>query len=215
MIMSTAQFDRILVLAPHTDDGEFGCGGTIAKFVEEGKKIHYVAFSICEVSVPREFPPDILATEVKQAIRVLNIDTHNLTIHHYPVRNFYQFRQEILEKLVVLRRKLKPDLVFLPSTDDVHQDHQVIAQEGIRAFKHTTIFGYELPWNNLQFAASALISLERRHIERKIEAIQQYKSQMHRDYAQPEFINSLALVRGQQAGTRYAEAFQVIRWIIR
>ena len=29
-------FKSVLVLAPHTDDGEFGCGGTIAKLVDEG-----------------------------------------------------------------------------------------------------------------------------------------------------------------------------------
>ena len=45
--------NNILVLAPHTDDGELGCGGTISKFVKEGKNIYYVAFSTAEESVPR------------------------------------------------------------------------------------------------------------------------------------------------------------------
>lgn len=208
-------FNRLLILAPHTDDGGLGCGGTIIRFIEEGREVHYVAFSICEVSVPKSFPPDILATEVKQATRVLGIAPHNLEVRRYPVRHFPRYRQEILEELVVLRNRLKPDLVFLPSTEDVHQDHQVVTQEGIRAFKHATILGYELPWNNLHFASAALISLESRHVEKKIEAVQQYKSQAHRSYTQAEFIESLACVRGQQASSHYAEAFEVIRWIIR
>lgn len=210
-----SSFQSILVLAPHADDGEFGCGGTIARLIEEGKEIHYMAFSICEISVPEHLPPDILATEVKQATQVLDIPPQNLVVKRYPVRNFPQHRQEILEELTILKKRLKPDLVFLPSTDDVHQDHQVITREGIRAFKHTTVLGYELPWNNLQFTSTALISLERRHVERKIEAVQQYKSQTHRSYTQAEFFESLARVRGQQAGSRYAEAFEVIRWLIR
>ncbi len=37
---------NVLILSPHTDDAELGAGGTIARFVEEGKKIHYIAFSI-------------------------------------------------------------------------------------------------------------------------------------------------------------------------
>jgi LmbE family N-acetylglucosaminyl deacetylase len=206
---------KILVLAPHTDDGELGCGGTIARFAEADIEIHYVAFSICEISVPEDFPPDILATEVKQAAQVLDITSQNLSVYRYPVRNFPQYRQEILDKMIVLKQKIRPDLVFLPSTDDVHQDHQVIAQEGIRAFKYATILGYELPWNNFQFTPAALVSLESQHLEKKLEAIQAYKSQRHRNYIQPEFIESLARVRGKQAGGRYAEAFQVIRWMIK
>ena len=53
-------FDKVLVLAPHTDDAEFGCGGTIAKLVSEGSEVHIAAFSACEQSVRPEFPKDIL-----------------------------------------------------------------------------------------------------------------------------------------------------------
>ena len=209
------KFNTILALAPHTDDGEFGCGGTIAKLIDEGATVHYIAFSICEISVPKEFPPDILATEVKYATQTLNITPKNLMTHRYPVRNFHKYRQEILEQLVLARKRLNPDLVFLPSTDDVHQDHQVISQEGIRAFKYATILGYELPWNNLQFKNGALVLLQEKHIAQKIAALKQYKSQAHRSYAEEEFIKGLARVRGQQANSLYAEAFEVIRWIIR
>src|SRR5699024_12177975 len=38
------QKSTILVLAPHTDDGELGCGGSIARFIREGHEVHYVAF---------------------------------------------------------------------------------------------------------------------------------------------------------------------------
>ncbi len=52
---------RVLVLAPHTDDGEFGCGGTMARLVEAGAEVRYVAFSIATKSLPPGFPPDTLA----------------------------------------------------------------------------------------------------------------------------------------------------------
>lgn len=42
---------KVLVLAPHTDDAELGCGGSIAKFVEEGREVHVVSFSIAEDSL--------------------------------------------------------------------------------------------------------------------------------------------------------------------
>lgn len=58
--------NNILVLAPHTDDGELGLGGTISKLITEGKKVTYVAFSTAEESVPEGFPKDILKTEVRK-----------------------------------------------------------------------------------------------------------------------------------------------------
>jgi len=61
-------FNRILVLAPHTDDGEFGCGGSIARFIEEKKEVFYVAFSAVEELVPPNFPRDILRKEVKEPL---------------------------------------------------------------------------------------------------------------------------------------------------
>jgi len=71
---------KILILAPHTDDGEFGCGGTIAKLIEKGKKVHYVVFSTCEDSIPKGFPKDILKKELKQATKTLGIRSENFII---------------------------------------------------------------------------------------------------------------------------------------
>ena len=64
---------RALVLAPHTDDGEFGCGGTMARLVEEGAEVRYVAFSIATKSLPEGFAPDTLAREVCEATAELGI----------------------------------------------------------------------------------------------------------------------------------------------
>ena len=47
--------ENILVLAPHTDDGELGLGGTISKYIEEGKNVYYAAFSTADKSVPEGF----------------------------------------------------------------------------------------------------------------------------------------------------------------
>ncbi len=209
-----SDISRVLVLAPHADDGELGCGGSLAKFAERGVTVHHVVFSICEVSVPDDFPEDIMVAEVRQANQVLGVNTDHLDVYRYPVRYFPRHRQEILEILVEIRRKAMPDLVFLPSSDDVHQDHQVICEEGLRAFKHTRVLGYELPWNDLTFTSSALIHLDTRHIQKKIEALQRYRSQWHRSYWDEDLITSLARVRGAQAGTNYAEAFQLFRWVI-
>jgi LmbE family N-acetylglucosaminyl deacetylase len=205
---------RILVLAPHTDDGEFGCGGTIAKLIEEGNEVYYAAFSACKLSLVYGFPEDILITEVKAATKVLGIKPENLILFDYDVRTFNYRRQEILEDIIRLKKDIKPDLVFMPSVNDIHQDHNTIANEGIRAFKYSTIFCYEMPWNNLTFNTTAFQVLEEKYINIKIAALKEYQSQQDRPYANGEFIKSLARIRGVQIGQHYAEVFEVLRLIL-
>jgi N-acetylglucosamine malate deacetylase 1 len=204
---------RVLVLAPHTDDGEFGCGGTMARLVEDGAEVRYVAFSIATRSLPDGFAPDTLAREVREATAELGIPESNLTVHDFDVRTFPERRQEILELLIALWNEWQPDLVFQPSLHDVHQDHQTVAAEGLRAFKRTSILGYEIPWNNLDFAYQAYFALEPRHLERKVAALARYASQQHRRYANPEYAWNLARVHGINVNREYAEVFQVYRAI--
>jgi len=204
----------ILVLAPHTDDGEFGCGASIAKFLEIGAEVYYTAFSLAEESVPPQFPKNILETEVKAATKELGIKPENLILFRYKVRHLANHRQEVLEDLITLSRNIKPDLVFMPCIHDLHQDHSTVAMEGLRTFKRTTILGYEIPWNNMNFATQGFITCEERHIETKLKALDCYNSQKAKSYASEKFIRSLAINRGIQIGQEYAEAFEVIRWVI-
>ena len=206
-------WETALVLAPHTDDGEFGCGGTRARLVEAGCDVRYVAFSIATRSLPPGFPPDTLAREVREATAELGIPAGNLTVHDFDVRTFPDHRQEILELLIALWNDWQPDVILQPSLHDIHQDHQTIAAEGLRAFKRTTILGYEIPWNNLDFAYQAYVSLERRHLERKAAALERYASQQHRRYADPEYVWNLARIHGININREYAEVFQVYRVI--
>jgi len=208
-------FSRVLILAPHTDDGELGCGGTIARFVEDGKEVYYAAFSVAEKSVPEGFPKNILEIEVRKAMKILGVSESNLLIYKYEVRTFSYHRQEILEDIISLRKELQPDLVFVPSPNDLHQDHKVMAEEGIRAFKKSTILGYEMPWNNISFNTMSFIPLKERHIKKKIDALRCYETQRYRSYLNEDFIKCLARTRGTQIEVEYAEAFEVIRWVLR
>ena len=209
-----SKFKNVYVLAPHTDDGELGAGGTIAKLIESGANVYYFAFSTAEQSVPNGFPKDILSIEVKNATKKLGIKEKNVIIYNYEVRKLNYARQEILEDLIKYRKKIVPDLVLMPSLNDIHQDHLTIAQEGLRAFKNSTILGYELIWNNLIFSTTSFVKLDEKYIDVKCDALYEYKSQRGRDYMSKEFIFALAKTRGVQIGAKYAESFEVIRWVM-
>jgi LmbE family N-acetylglucosaminyl deacetylase len=205
---------KILILAPHTDDGELGCGGSIAKFCAEGKEVYYVAFCLCSKSLPASLPANTLELECRKATATLGIPPSNLILFNYEVRNLPRFRQQILEELLQLNVTINPDLVLLPAASDIHQDHQVIHQEGMRAFKNVTFAGYELPWNNYSFRTNFFIRLSETELNKKIESLKSYQSQSHRNYMQEDFIRSLAKVRGVQANTSFAEVFEIYKWIV-
>lgn len=204
----------ILVLAPHTDDGEFGCGGTIARLLEEKCEVYYVAFSTCRASVPAGEPEDILEKELKCAMKSFGIPNNHVIILDYPVRQFNVYRQEILDDILCIGNQIKPNVVFAPSIHDIHQDHQVIAEEAMRAFKKTTLLAYEVPWNNFTFDNQAYIEISEGQLKKKRDAIECYKTQKNRPYAAHEFIVGQACVHGVQVGCKYAEVFEVVRWII-
>jgi len=202
-----------LVLAAHTDD-EFGCAGTIARLVRSGVHVRYIAMSRCEESVPKGFPEDVLEGECRASCDALGLQPNDVDIWRLRVRHFPAHRQEILERLYAFNRDWRPDLVLAPSMSDMHQDHATVSTEAFRAFKHSTLLGYELPQNLISFEHSAFVALSEEDFAKKILAVKAYKSQAHRAYATEEFSRSLAIVRGAQANTGLAEAFEVIRLIL-
>jgi Uncharacterized proteins, LmbE homologs len=207
-------FERALVLCAHTDD-EFGCAGMIIKLLAEQTDVRYLALSRCEQSVPKGLPSDILEHECRRATAELGVPSQNVAIDRFKVRHFPEVRQQILERFVQINQTYRPDLVFMPSSHDSHQDHHVVYQEGFRAFKHATLLGYEMPQNTISFNNSAFVMLSEDELKQKISALAQYESQAFRAYASAAFVESLARVRGLQCGGVYAEAFELIRWIIR
>jgi LmbE family N-acetylglucosaminyl deacetylase len=205
---------RFLALAPHTDDAELGCGGTIARLIETGAEVHVAAFSTADVSLPPGSPSGLLKDEYYASMRSIGIPSDRIHLYFYETRRFSYQRQEILEDLVALRRKVEPEMVFLPSSFDTHQDHQVIYQEGVRAFlRNASLWGYEASRNCISFTAQGFFRLELHHLQAKWNALQLYRSQFElgRSTFSWDVIQANARVRGLQVNTEFAEAFEVIR----
>lgn len=210
-------FDRVLILSPHTDDAELGCGGYITKLISENKTLLWVVFSTAEESLPDNLPPDTLVKEFEAVMKSLNLKKDQYRVYNFKVRQLPDNRQEILEILNNLKNEFHPSLVIGPSLNDYHQDHAVIANEMVRAFKTTSsIISYELPWNHLEFRSQFFVKLDEENMIKKISLLNKYQSQMYikRHYFTEDFIKGLALTRGAQINHKYAEAFDVIRMVI-
>lgn len=205
---------KVLVINAHADDMEFGCGGTIAKLIEEGKEVYNLVLSLRRKTVAPDFPAEKLIQETIEAGKIIGIKEENNIIKDYENRVFPAIRQQILDEIYLQAQKIKPDLVFTTSTDDTHQDHQVTAQETFRALKHTNIISYVFPWNTVLHHANFYSVISEDNLQKKIKALQAYRSQLPgRVYFDSEYIKSLAITQGVNIKEKYAESFEIIRWI--
>lgn len=210
--------EAVLALSAHADDAHNAIGGTLLRLLETGKyDVYYVAFSIAEASVPKGFPRNIVGKECVQGLTQLGIDRKKIIIYRYPVRKFPAFRQDILEAMTALRERIRPAIAFMPSLQDFHQDHAVVCQEGIRAFRRTAmLLGYDFPWNVLyEQKLNCFVELKQHHIDMKIKSIQCYKSQLAKanNCLTGDYIRSLAIERGNRVGVQYAEGMELMRTV--
>lgn len=200
---------KVMVLCPHTDDGEIGVGGVTARLLEASHEVHYVVLSI---------PLPELHQECRQSINTFKTKNNSIHLHTYNFerRIFPEKRQEILQILYDLNKKIKPNLVFTPSTYDYHQDHETTTKEAMRAFRHTSILGYIIPYNCRILKEDVFISFSERHLLTKISALRHYASQRQagRPATCSENIRCEAILRGLQCKRDYAEIFENIRVIL-
>jgi hypothetical protein len=201
--------NNILIISPHLDDGALGCGGTIAKLIQSGSNIHYIVFSIGEAMSTCNYSEKELIDESTKATQLLGIS--NFILKKFPVRKLGLHRQEMLEILIHLKKSLNPQMVFMPSGRSIHQDHKAVFLEGIRAFKHTSCFGYDLPWDTDSFKTECFFVLNKNQLNLKIESLSRFKSASKKIYMDKDFIYGLSRVRGTQINVEFAEAFEVIR----
>ena len=206
--------EKHLFIGAHPDDIEFGAGASIAKSTSLGIDCHTLVFSDCrETLTDVNDSPGKIISESVQALRCLGVQSKNMNWKAFPLRRFNEKRQEILDVLIAEYREIEWGRIYIPNTFDIHQDHTVTSQESIRAFKFTSLFGYELPWNNLDMDIKAFNPVNEEFVNKKIEALSKFNTQKDRFYSDESKIRSVLEFRGLQIGMKYAEGFQLIRHI--
>lgn len=209
--MNITESSKILCISPHPDDIEFGCGGTIYKLAELGCDITCLVMSNCENSLVHNTNKDLIK-ELNDSCGVLGID--KIKTFDFQVRNLWKNQTEICNLYYNLNIEIDPDIIFIPASSDIHQDHKIVHECAVRIFKTKTVLGYELPWNCFDFRPDLYIELGQVHLDKKIEAISKYETQKHKIYSAPEYTKSTLSFRGKQICKKYAEAFEITRIVM-
>jgi LmbE family N-acetylglucosaminyl deacetylase len=198
---------RIIAISPHVDDVELGAGATVYRLAKQND-LYYVGLSL-----PPLVDADTFMAEFRESSELLGVCADRTLLRFYDPRDLFSTRSEILQLFYDLAKDIRPDLVLIPNGKDIHQSHEVVHAEARRAFKYTTMLGYELPWNSLEFSMDVFITLSREEVDAKVAAINAFRTQKSRNFFSNDIVGDLARVRGKQVGREFAECFELMRMI--
>jgi len=195
---------KYLIIAPHTDDESIACGGTIASLLERGHTVDVITLSCIYDKVN-------LSLEWVAAMDVLGVTSYRKA--DFTTRQFYKQYDDILQYLYPYTAG-EYDFIFAPNSIDAHSDHSTVGRACERVFKNDSLITYQHNWNSRTIEMNYFVELEKRHIEKKIEALACYKSQQHRSYFNKDYIYANALNTGVMCGLKYSEGFKSINLIV-
>jgi len=197
---------RVLFLGAHPDDIEIGCGALIAQITAQTD-------IFCATLSDNQKNPDLahLVEEHYEAMAVLGVSKEKIALGAFETRHFPHFRQEILEYLIQINHSFKPDIVFVHTTADIHQDHQTVTEEALRAYRGTSVLGYDVIRSSYGFFPSFLVEVSEADVEKKIAAMGKYHTYADRYYFDAEVTRSTLVRNGAICERHYAEGFDILR----
>ena len=197
---------KLLFLGAHPDDIELGCGALLAHVAGQSEILSVT------LSDNRENPQlQSLVDEHYRSMAILGVARSQVLIKDFSTRHFPRDRQKILEFLYELNRRERPDLVFAHSRADMHQDHNVVTDEALRAFRGTTVLGFDVIRSSHGFFPHFLVEVSEADVARKIEALGAYTTYADKYYFQPEVTRATLVRNGALAERSFAEGFDILR----
>ncbi len=197
---------RVLFLGAHPDDIELGCGALI-------HRIAPLSELLCVTLSDNQKNPLLhnVVNEQYRSMAVLGVPKEQVVFGPFMTRVFPQARQEILEYFLKLRTDFQPDIIFVHSKQDVHQDHLTMTDEALRAFRGITVLGFDVVRSSHGFFPHFLIEVQEADVEAKIQALAQYETYKDKYYFNCDLTRSILLRHGALAEKPFAEGFDILR----
>jgi len=197
---------RVLFLGAHPDDIELGCGALLHHIVHQTEVL-------CVTLSDNQKNPDLqnVKDEHYKSMAVLGVPKEKIILGPFTTRIFPNSRQEILEYFLKLRKDFKPDLIFIHSKQDVHQDHNTMSDEALRAFRGITVLGFDVVRSSYGFFPNFLVEVNEADVNAKIEALSQYETYREKYYFNSELTRSIMVRHGALAECPFAEGFDILR----
>ncbi|HJU14492.1 MAG TPA: PIG-L family deacetylase [Candidatus Nitrosotalea sp.] len=200
-------FKKILLIAAHPDDIEFGMGATLSKIRRDTRsKIKAVVFADCEEQPGNKG----ITKEFKKSMAFFGLSDYKL--YDFPNTRLSEHAGKIRQALEGIKTSFQPDLIFSMSRNSIHQDHECVAVEVERVFRNISFLAFEDVKSSPYFKPTFFNVVTKEDLKKKVDALLLYKTQYRRYYHDLELMNSIARFRGALVGAKYAEAFEVVRF---
>jgi|SRR3989344_3243481 len=228
--MQNFKNERLLVIAPHSDDEVLGCGGLISKIKKDGGKVFVLFFNLGFEKNDTKESQIQRRKEVVDAMKFLNVDDYEIIFKEpnenrdLDARPLHSLIEIIETEGRISLEKINPTIVAIPTIFSHHQDHIHVFNACIAALRpistpiSNVVISYEAPehsrWSAMGvFEPNLYVDIEN-VIEKKIKAFYKYKSQIRPGGRDEYSIKNQARYRGQEVGKKYCEAFFVHRFIL-
>jgi len=201
---------KIVAIGAHPDDIEFGCGGTLVKYIDKGAQVEFLVMT----DGSRGGDARVRRREQARAAGVIGA----ARVHWGGYRDtLLPSVRHLIDRIESVLRKTHPDFIFVNDPDDTHQDHRQVARAAVSATRHSrNVLFYEGP-TTVNFTPTVFIEIGD-EIERKIEALQMHTSQVMKTRIEATPISEIATAaahfRGVQSRVRLAEGFVPLRLFI-
>ncbi|PKN99842.1 MAG: hypothetical protein CVU42_05705 [Chloroflexi bacterium HGW-Chloroflexi-4] len=199
---------KVCFIGAHPDDIEIGCGALIAHIASQ-TEVKCVTLSDNQKN-------PLLTNVVKEhynSMAVLGVPKENVIVGHFETRCFPDQRQEILEYMIKLNHDFKPEIVFVHTKADIHQDHATVTGEALRAFRGTTVMGFDVIRSSYGFFPSFLVEVTEADVKKKIAAMAEYHTYDSKYYFDPVVTRATLIRHGALAERPFAEGFDILRII--
>lgn len=197
---------RILFVGAHPDDIELGCGAFLHHIIPTTEVL-------CVTLSDNQKNPNLknVIPEHFASFTVLGVPQDRIIIEQFETRKFPDMRQEVLEYLLKLRKDFKPDIVFVHTKSDIHQDHNVVTEEALRAYRGSTVLGFDVVRSSYGFFPHFLVEVNQADVDAKLAALAEYKTYLDKYYFDPSLLRATMVRHGALAETPYAEGFDILR----
>ncbi|ACA85869.1 PIG-L deacetylase family protein [Shewanella woodyi] len=221
---------KVLVIAPHADDESLGCGGTILKHIDIGDEVHWLI--VTGMSLDSGFSEEQINIRKDEIAKVGLLykfkQVHELFLP--PASLDCLPKKNIISAISSVIQSVEPELIYTAYRNDAHSDHEVVFDAitaSSKTFRYPSIkriLAYEtlsetdfgLKPEDGGFKPNVFVDISD-FLEQKLNILDHFESEMsHFPFPRSrKAISSLSFVRGVQAGCESAEAFMLLKEIIR
>lgn len=221
---------RVLAISAHPDDETLGCGGTLLRHRAQGDELYWMIATVCWE--PR-WCRDLIEKKAKEVERVAEaFGTRKFFKLGFPNAKLDTISiGDLMDPIAEVVAETRPEIVYLLHAGDVHTDHLALFTATMSVLKPfymikrgvKRVLCYETlsstdaapPRWDRAFVPNIYADITP-HIDRKVEIMEMYASEIHADPMPrgASAIRALARYRGTTISTEYAEAFTLVREIM-